>query len=285
MKTLLAIVNAPKESKEFLRYVAGMAVNLAAEVKVLYVHTPPNYPYGLAASVDVASLQVEENLKELIEETDRILEKDIDEITKEIQSPVFTGFSSEIGLTTTVAKKFVSGEKIDMVLLEGQQDYGFWMQSPTNLDVISVLECPVWIIPKGAIYLPFSEIVYATDYNEEDIINLKKLISLFPHLEPNITALHITDSVDFEERVKKEGFLEMLQSKTSYKNLTVKTVHKSKDKETIQLVNDFALSNRADLLVMLKENKSFLERIFTKNQTKETLKTTDLPLLVYHEKE
>ena len=64
MKTLLAIVNDPKDSKDFLRYVAGMAINLAGKVEVLYIQIPPDYPYGLAASVGIASVQVEGNLKE-----------------------------------------------------------------------------------------------------------------------------------------------------------------------------------------------------------------------------
>ena len=106
-----------------------------------------------------------------------------------------------------------------MVILEGQQDDSFWMQSSTNMDIIKMVECPVWIIPKGAIYQPFSEIVYATDYKAEDIINLKKLISLFPHLMPNITALHITDSVDFEERVKKEVLWKCFSQKHRTNNL------------------------------------------------------------------
>ena len=210
------------------------------------------------------------------------MKKYIDEISKEIPSPVFTGFSSEIGMTAIVAEKLVSSKKVDMVLLESRQNDSFWMQTSTNLEVIKILECPVWIIPKKAIYRPFSEIVYATDYNEEDIVNLKELISLFPHLTPNITALHITDSVDFEERVKKEGFNEMLQAKTSYKKLTVKTIYEGKHDEIIHLLNDFALNNKADLLVMLKENKPFLERIFKSSQIEETLKTTHLPVLVYH---
>ena len=78
--------------------------------------------------------------------------------------------------------------------------------------------------------------------------------------------------------------MEMLQSKTSYKQLIVKAVYQSKHDDLIQLLNDFALNNRADLLVMLKENKSFFERIFKSSHTKEILKTTQLPVLVYHEK-
>ncbi len=284
MKTLLAIVNDPNQSKEFLRDVAGMAINLSGQVKVLNVHTPVNYPYGVAGSAGVASVQVEGNLKEIIDETNKKLKKYVDEVSKEISKPVFTGISVEIGTAVTVIDELVSSNKADMVILEGQQNESFWMQTSTNMDVINTVECPIWIIPNGAIYRPFSEIVYATDYKEEDVTNLKKLISLFPHLMPNITALHITDNVDFEDKVKKAGFVEMLQSKTSYKQLTVKAVYKSKHDELIPLLNDIAVNNNADLLVMLKENKSFFERIFTSNYTKELLKTTQLPVLVFREK-
>ncbi len=285
MKTLLAIVNDPNQSKEFLRYVAGMAINLSGEVKVLNIHTPPNYPYGMAGSAGVASVQVEGNLKEIVDVTNKNLKKYVDEVSKEISKPVFAGISAEIGTAATVIDELVSSNKADMVILEGQQNDSFWMQTSSNMDVIKTVECPVWIIPKGAIYRPFSEIVYATDYKEEDVTNLKKLINLFTHLMPNITALHITDSVDFEDQVKKAGFVEMLQSKTSYKQLTVKAVYQSKHDELIQLINDLAVKNNADLLVILKENKSFFERIFTSSHTKELLKTTQLPVLIFHEKE
>ena len=95
MKTLLAIINDPKESKEFLQYVAGMAINLAGKVKVLNVHTPPNYAYGVTESAGIASAQVQGNLKELIDESNKILKKNIKEISNEVSNPVFTGFSSE----------------------------------------------------------------------------------------------------------------------------------------------------------------------------------------------
>lgn len=283
MKTLLAIVNDPNQSKEFLRYVAGMAINLSGKVKVLNVHTPVNYPYGFASTDGIASVQVQRNLKEIVDETNKKLKEYVNEVSKEFPKPVFDGFSAEIGNVVTVVDELVSSNKVDMVILEGQEDDGFWMQTSSNMDVVRTVPCPVWIIPKGAIYRPFFEIVYATDYKEEDVINLKKLIDFFPQLMPNITALHITDSVDFEDQVKKAGFVEMLQSKTSYKQLTVKAVYQSEDDELIPLLNDLAVKNNADLLVILKENKSFFERIFKSSHTKELLKTTQLPVLVFHE--
>lgn len=152
------------------------------------------------------------------------------------------------------------------------------------MDVVEKVKCPVWIIPKGADYKPFTEIVYATDYKKEDIDSLQKLIATFPHYSPNITALHITDSVDFEERVKKAGFVEMLKKQTDYKSLWVRAFYQTKHDDLTELLNEFAIKSKADLLVLLKENKSFFNRIFNTSQTKEILKTAQLPILVYHEK-
>jgi len=284
MKTLLAIVNEPKESKEFLRYVAGMAINLSVQVKVLYVHTPANYSMGMADTTGYGSLQLTKSLEKIIDNSKEVLKKYIDAIGSEISNHVIVDAIADIGFAAEKANDLVSNNKADMVVLEGRKDDSFWMQASSNMDVIKKVICPVWIIPKDAVYKPFTEIVYATDYKKEDISSLKKLINTFPHYSPNITALHITDSAAFEERVKKAGFIEMLKKQTDYEHLWVRALYQSKDNELAQLLNEFAIKSKADLLVLLKENKSFFDRIFHSNHTKEILKTAQLPVLIYHEK-
>lgn len=284
MKTLLAIVNEPKESKGFLQYVTGMALSLSAQVKVLTVFTPANYPMGMTDNSGFGTFEMMRNQEKLIIESKNILEKYIDEVTDKIANPVFVEVISEIGFAAEKAGDLVSKNNADMLVLEGQQDNGFWMQSSSNMDVIEKVDCPVWIIPKGESYKPFTHIVYATDYNREDTANLKKLINTFPHYSPYITALHITDSIDFEERIKKDGFIETVQKQTDYKPLVVKALYQGEQHNLTELLNDFALKNEADLLVLLKENKSFFNRIFSKSKTRELLKITVLPVLIYHEK-
>lgn len=284
MKTLLAIVNEPKESKGFLLYVAGMAINLSAQVKILNVYTPVKYPMGITDNSGLGTLEMQRNQENLIDESEKILKKYSAEITEKIANHVFVDVLSSKGFAAEKADDLVSNNKADMLVLEGQQDDGFWLQTSSNMDIIEKVNCPVWIIPKGAVYKPFTDVVYATDYKREDIASLKKLINTFPHYSPNITALHITDSNDFDERIKKEGFIEMLQKQTAYKQLSVKAVYQSKHDDLTELINEVALKNNADLLVLLKENKSFFKRIFNTSQTKELLKITVLPVLIYHEK-
>jgi nucleotide-binding universal stress UspA family protein len=284
MKTLLTIVQEPKLSKDFLRYVAGLAINLGAQVKVHHVHTPANYSMGMVDTTGYGSMHIQRGLENVVENSEKILNEYKALINKEMASQVIVEVASQIGLQALIAEDMVNDHGVDMVVLEGKKDVGFWSQSSNIMDVIKKVKCPVWIIPKGAGFKPFAEIVYATDYKKEDIVSLKKLIATFPHYSPNITALHVTDNADFEERVKKAGFVEMLQRETNYKPLWVKAFYQNEHTDLTEFINEFALKNKADLLVLLKENKSFFERIFNSSHTKEILKKTQLPVLVYHEK-
>jgi hypothetical protein len=284
MKTLLAIVNEPKESKEFLSYVAGMALDLSAQVKVLAAQPPVTYSMGMSDTTGFGTIELQRTREKLVEESKEILNKYVDAINEKMSNRLFVDVASEIGFAVNTANDLISNNKVQMIVLEGQQDEGFWSQTSTNMDIVESVNCPVWIIPKDAVYKPFTDIVYATDYKKEDIDSLKRLIKTFPHYSPNITALHITNSIDFEERVKKAGFVEMLQKQTAYKPLWVKAVYQSNHDDLTELLNEFALKNKADLLVLLKENKSFFKRIFNTSKTKEILKSTMLPVLIYHEK-
>ncbi|SMO45455.1 Universal stress protein family protein [Saccharicrinis carchari] len=284
MKTLLAIINEPKESKGFIRYVAQMATNLKVNVHVLYAYSRVEYPLNVTANnMGQASLEIHKTMEEFLENSKTILQRYMNELSAEVSNNVFTGITVEIGGTEVSAEKVINDKNIEMAVIESRAEASFWSQTSSNMDLIRELKCPVWIIPKGDVYRPIKNIVYATDYNEEDVSNLSKLIHLFPHLMPNITALHITDSGDFNNRIKKAGFKEMIQEKLPYANLIVKAIHRENDDDVAQLLADFAETNQTDLAVVLKQNKSFFARLFKENHTKEILEKSEIPVLVFHE--
>ncbi len=285
MKTLLAIINEPKESKNFIQYVAGMAVDFKANVHLLFAQNPGNYPLGTTGFTGTAVSQVPQNMEALPDTAKKILAEHVKEVKSKMAEDVFIDYSAELGVTSLLAKELVSNNKAHMVVLEGQKNGSFWAQTSDNMEIIEHVECPVWIIPTPWLYEPFKEIIYATDYKEEDITGLKKLIALTHHLSPVITALHITDSVDFEEKVKQAGFLEMLQKRAAYDHLSVKILNEGSENDAAELLNNYALLIKADLLVVLKENRSFFEGIFKSDPTKKIIKESMLPVLVFHEKE
>jgi hypothetical protein len=285
MKTLVAIINEPKNSIDFIRYVSNMAGDLKLNLHLLYSENLSTYPLGTTGATGIEIAQVQSNQRMLIEDAKKILESHIKEISSEISKEVFIDYTSELGDTATIVSKMLSESKVHMAAFEGQRNENFWAQSSNVMQIIDKLTCPVWIIPKNALYFPYSRIIYATNYKEEDITSLKNLTTLAEPYTPNITALHITDSIDFEEKVKKAGFLEMVKKRTSNELLSVKVLRENNTYNTSEIINDYALRIKANLIVVLKENKSFFEQIFKTDSTKEIIEISNLPILVYNESE
>lgn len=69
------------------------------------------------------------------------------------------------------------------------------------------------------------------------------------------------------------------------KQETVKSIIDRGDKSFGEYINDTAVDIQADLIVLLKENRSFLEKIFKASSTAKIIKKARLPLLVFHENE
>lgn len=282
-KSLLAIINEPKEAKGFIQYVASMAVDLKTSVKLLHVLDSNNIPLSTADASGAAAVQLQENLEAQANTAKKNLAKHIEDVKGSMSETVFIDYSVKLGITSLFVNELISDNKADMVVLEGEINESFWNQTRNSMEIIEDAKCPVWIVPNACIYEPFKEIIYATDYNEDDVSSLKKLISTTQHYSPNITALHITDNIDFDEKVKKAGFIEVLQKSTSYKQISVKVLKENSNSEIAELINDYANIINANLIVVLKENKSFFERIFKTSQTKSIIKNSMLPIVVFHE--
>ena len=280
MKTLLAIINEPEKAKGFIGYVAHLAQDLLANVHLMYVQEPYDYSLGQPpASAAINSVMAIQ--KSNAENANKKFAMHIKEVHDTISGDISISYSVEIASLISIVEEYCTENKADMVILEDHEKSGFWFQNTSENDIINHVNCPVWVIPPGADYKPLKEIIYATDYKKEDIPTLKNLIGLTSRFSPAITALHITDSVDFEEKVKKAGFREMLQTETEYKNITVKSLVEKSNENSAQLINEYALNTNADVIVVLKENRNFIERILNPSSTKKILKEARLPVLVY----
>jgi len=85
-----------------------------------------------------------------------------------------------------------------------------------------------------------------------------------------------------EEKIKEAGFMDMVHSKTGYRNISVISLNEKDHENSAKLINDYALTNDADLIVVLKENKNFFSRLLKPSATKKIIKEARLPVLVYY---
>jgi nucleotide-binding universal stress UspA family protein len=282
METLLALIKEPDDSEELVKYAISLASDLSLGLTFLYVQDPANYPFGTPGLTGDALMQIQVNKDQLAADAKNTLSKLVEEYGFENMS---VEILSKTGIIKPIIEKMLVDNKVSMVALESSDREGFWTQNSTYMDIIRNIQCPVWMIPEKSKYHTFSEILYATDYQQEDLQTLQNLIGLTHQFSPNITALHVIESMDFEVRIKKAGFQEMVQMKTGYDKVTVKSLIERTGDDIGQMITDYARLTKADLITVLKENHPFIERLFKSSVTKKIIQKSEIPVLVFHEQD
>lgn len=283
MKKLLAIINNPNESKFFIEYVLSLASDLHSQVYLLYIQNPNAYPLGLASTGSINAAQIKRSLDNDVQIAKNIIDQHLDDFKNIIPNDISISTIVKVGMSNAIIKDFIDENSANMVVLESSGNNNFWVEVSSNMGIIESVDCPVWVIPKNAKYKPFRDIIYATDYLEADVPTLKKLVYLTNNYLPKITALHITENLDFEEIIKKAGFLDVVRKETAYDNINIEAINAFRDSSIAEVINDYTSQVKGDLVVVLKENQNFLERIFKSQPSEKIIKNLDLPVLIFHE--
>ena len=285
MKTLLAIIRDPQGSDGFIRYLIDLAKDLESRVHLLYIENPAQYPLGAPDTTGVAVANLQQSLEVKVKEAKKLLNQHLQEMMPDIAGELIVEVSARVGNEAILIEEMVEKEKSDMLALEYKHMSGFWQKDSFVKEMMRTIRCPVLVVPEDKEYRGLHHIVYATDYHEEDIPTLKRVIDLTRSFSPEIEALHITDNIDFDEKVKKAGFQEMLETRTGYQQISLTTLQEQHGHDMTALINSYAARTKTDLIVVLKENKGFLERIFHPSSSERMVEASDKPILVFHEQD
>jgi nucleotide-binding universal stress UspA family protein len=281
MKTLAFLIREMQSAQTMIRYAALLAKDLKARVHIWHIQYP--HVYGTHGYMGSAVTPDPEQLQEIADEVKKKVAGFVKEIEAEYSGIPTIEFKSEIGDASTILKEKVESNVYDMVMLQGHTEQGFLLQNSALMGIVRNIPCPVWIIPPDAKFKPLKKIIYATDYKEEDIATLKSLLETVKPFDPEITALHISNDDEFEKKLKSEGFAEMLCKETGSTKITVKMIADEDGNDAVEVLAGEAEKAKTNLIVVLKENKNFFERLFKSSFTAELVKQTQLPVLVFHQ--
>ncbi len=284
MESLLAYIHRIEETEHILKYAARLAEDLNCKIDLLYSVELQNFPMGVPTMARQAEYYNEQQLRKLFEEVKKTFEKEVNVVKSKLKNPPEINYQVKQGISAHVVDDFTDKGKYKYLLLSADEDNSFLIND-RNQDIIKHAHCPVWIVPSNRDYKKVESIIYATDYNEEDIDTMKKISDLATVFDAKITGLHVTDNLDFNEKVKNSGFRDMITDKVGYKKLDITTIVQEKGDSLAKTINGFAEMVDGDMIAVLKENKNFFERLFTKSETKDIISHTHYPLLVFQEKE
>lgn len=144
--------------------------------------------------------------------------------------------------------------------------------------VIKNALCPVLIMPAKSSLKHISKIVFATDFNRDDIRAVRLLEKIGRAFSLHLEIMHVVDSFE-EKRLKTSSQIDFEDDLAAikYSNLSFRVV---KGKEVMTSLRRSA-QQEAGLLAMKHQQRSFFERLFVHSYVEEALEHQNIPILVF----
>lgn len=185
------------------------------------------------------------------------------------------------GLPSEGIEKLSLDPNVDLLVMGTTGEGGIMNKlfGSVSTHVAQKAHCPVLLIPNGAKFNGFQNVLYASNYQAADEIMLRQVIHFSNLLESTIHFVHVSEKYSPEDTIKEMNFEQLFQKESPPPKINVATIE---NKTVFDALNQYCSENDIDLLVMATSHRNFIENIFHKSMTKRMILTTRVPLLIMH---
>ena len=264
MRRVLVPTDFSSVSKNALIYGLNLYKNSETVFDVIHVYHPsfdPVQPEILDSSLGLENVK-RESMKSLIGSVEDLA----------TQNNVVLDSKIEIGFT--IEKLVELSKDYDLIIMgsTGSDNLLNKIFGGISSDVAAKAECPVLLVPAKVKFKPLKKIIYACDFEGVDERILQKVVAFAKRYDASIRFVHIQNK-DKEFKFTLSDDLDV--------NYSVSIVEADSVREGI---SQYIKEENANIVIMATKHRSFWEKIIHKSHTKEFSLTTEVPLLVYHEK-
>ncbi|MDR8394391.1 universal stress protein [Aliifodinibius sp. S!AR15-10] len=143
--------------------------------------------------------------------------------------------------------------------------------------IINKSDIPVLAVPPGGSLDDLKHITFTTDYHEGDFNALKQTIDFAELFKSSIDIIHVAEQRSLLAEIKFRGFRDLVKDQTDYENISFEIKY---DYDFFPVMADYFVDNPNSLLVMVRYQKTFWEKMVEKAHSKEMGFYTKVPLLV-----
>lgn len=274
MSRILLPTDFSQNSIEAIRYALNIYKNIKATFYLLHTYTPPiyqtEYIIGSPGQIGLGDVFQENSMTQL--------EKLKDLLEHQYQNPNHT-FIVHSAFNTLISEvlETVTAENIDVIIMgtkgvTGANDILFGTHT---VHVIKKANCPVIAVPPNFEYEAPLEILFPTDYEiEYKKENMKSLLAIATQHKSRINLMHVRTGYDLTEiQQKNKVVLEKILGQYAL-------LHEVPDNNIIEAINEFQVKYKINLLVMVKNKHTFLERLFIEPIIKKIGLHINVPFMV-----
>lgn len=148
--------------------------------------------------------------------------------------------------------------------------------------LIEKSEFPVLTIPPRFKDGEFGTIVYATAFEEADIVAIQRIVELARAFDSSIELVHISTKDEYAGTDQLEWFRELLREKVAYEDIDIELIF---SEEIFEALNEHLEEVKPQLLVMLeREGHSLITNLWHRDLVKRMKLEIDIPLMSFHKK-
>ncbi|WP_299535909.1 universal stress protein [Ulvibacterium sp.] len=200
-------------------------------------------------------------------------------ITKEFKNPKHTFFlHSAFNTLVDEISDTIEKEKADLVIMGTQGATGAKeiLIGTNSVHVIKKATCPVILVPASFAYEKPKEILFPTDYEVDyRSAQLQELLEIAKNHASKIEVLHVSQGLDLnEEQLNNKKKLDTFLDDVAH------LFHDLPQQQIITAINNFQLKKRKNLLVMIQNKHTFLERLFIEPVIKKISFHVTIPFMV-----
>lgn len=281
MKKILVLTDFSENAKKAVETAAFFAGKLHAGLLLLNTNDAiPAIPYYPGVLMPVEGVFWQEEREKNMESLVKELKKVVTKLNPYRRKPPVRTLLREGELAANVAK-VIGKENIEMIVM-GAPSGNSIDHILFGSDISSVIDhstCPVLIINPSTGISKVDRVMFATDFNEADILVIEYLIKLGELFEYQLEIVHVTlygdHALPKDNSVKV--FIEQLAS-TQYPNVIF---HDIRGKNLLVRLDKICEEREPDILAFVHPKHSIFKRMLKEGNVKKAISHQKLPLFIF----
>lgn len=279
MENILVPTDFSKTAKGAYDYALRLADYFDSKINVVHVYHPSyTAEYPLGANTNLLTIEPKKELmKQFVVQGDKDAEsKDSVNTMVDVSDEIISGFAAE------EVVRMSKTEDVDLIVMGSTGDNTILEKvfGSISTEVTKNAHCPVLLVPKGAEFKAYRNIVYASDFEKIDNRIMDKIVDFAGRFSAGI---HLVDVDDDEPKgryeVSEQAFEEQLNERLPKLEFKMAEVESHSIWEGL---NRYADDHEVDLLVMVTRKRSFIENLLHKSVTRQVAIHSKLPVLILH---
>ena len=274
MKKIVYTTDFSENSVAALKYAVALGELFNTDVIVLHVATPGELSETNKANKKEARAVLKAKTAEFCSDH---LEEDLSDLNLTVavivSSSVTKGildFTRDMEIKILIMGACGSGKFKD-----------FFLGSSTK-DMLELSPYPLLAVPPNYVFTELKNLVYTTDFEQKDLINIKEVLHLLNPIQPKLIILHVSDQDETMTRNLLEWFKKNLAEKVEYSDIDFKVIFSD---NILKSLKENIESLDTDMVVMLERKPDAKKSsLLHRDMVKRMQSCIEVPLLSFNEK-